>query len=102
MQRITTPFGFHSTTEQIVEGIDLSGSAPSSPAARRALASKPPERWRDAETLAVRRPAVGRHVTGEIGGNDGEPDVRVRQLDLNDRRSVRRFVAGWTGPCTCW
>jgi NAD(P)-dependent dehydrogenase (short-subunit alcohol dehydrogenase family) len=93
---IATRFDFESTAAEVVDGIDLTGrraivtggaSGIGIPTAR-ALAGAGAE-----VTLAVRDPAAGARVAGEIEG-----DMRVARLDLADLASVREFAAAWDGP----
>jgi NAD(P)-dependent dehydrogenase (short-subunit alcohol dehydrogenase family) len=96
MTRITTPFGFASTADEVAAGIDLSG--------RRAIVTggasgigvetaRTLARAGAEVTLAVRDIEAGKRVAADIGG-----DVRVAHVDLADRRTIADFVAGWDGP----
>ena len=51
-----------------------------------------------AVTLAVRRPAAGEATAAEIRLATGNAEIIVRELDLADQRSVRRFVERWDEP----
>jgi NAD(P)-dependent dehydrogenase (short-subunit alcohol dehydrogenase family) len=101
MTRITTPFGFHSTASEVVEGIDLSGKRVIVTGAAsgigvetaRALAGAGAE-----VTLAVRDTEAGAKVAAEIGFDTGNRNLYVARLDLADRSSIAAFVAGWDGP----
>jgi NAD(P)-dependent dehydrogenase (short-subunit alcohol dehydrogenase family) len=94
MTRITTPFGFASTADEVAVGIDLTG--------RRAVVTGGASGIgvETARTLA----RAGAEVTlavrdveaGKAAGIEG--DVRVAHLDLTDRRTIADFVAGWDGP----
>jgi NAD(P)-dependent dehydrogenase (short-subunit alcohol dehydrogenase family) len=94
MTRITTPFGFASTADEVAAGIDLSG--------RRAVVTggasgigvetaRTLARAGAEVTLALRDVEAGKRA--EIAG-----DVRVAHVDLADRRTIADFVAGWDGP----
>ena len=87
-------FGFESTAEEVVAGVDLSGkravvtggaSGIGIPTSR-ALASAGAQ-----VTLAVRNPDAAKAHAAEIG-------AEVRRLDLADLASVEAFVRGWDGP----
>jgi len=99
--RIKTPFGFSSTVDEIVHGIDLTGkqsivtggSSGIGIETARGLAKSGA-----AVTLAVRRPEVGASVVADIQASTGNPNVRVARLDLSDQSSVREFAADWEGP----
>jgi NAD(P)-dependent dehydrogenase (short-subunit alcohol dehydrogenase family) len=101
MTRITTRFGFRSTADEVVTGIDLSGkrvivtggaSGIGIPTAA-ALAGAGAE-----VTLAVRNTDAAMPVAREITGTAGGPRVLVEPLDLADRSSVAAFVSRWRGP----
>lgn len=97
---IKTPFGFTSTADQVIEGIDLTGkraivtggSSGIGIETARVLASAGAE-----VVLAVRRLDAGEEVAKGIRGSTGNPKVSVEQLDLSDLRSVNRFTSAWKG-----
>ena len=97
---VTTPFGFGSTAEQVMAGIDLTGrraivtggASGIGIETTRALASAGAE-----VILAVRRTDVGEKVAAEIRASTGNPHLRVVPLDLSNLQSVRAFTQGWTG-----
>jgi NAD(P)-dependent dehydrogenase (short-subunit alcohol dehydrogenase family) len=101
MTSFRTPFNFHSTADQVLEGIDLSGQRAVVTGASsgigietaRALARAGAE-----VTLAVRNLDAGRAVAQQIRLNDERALLEVRQLDLADLQSVRAFAGEWTGP----
>lgn len=101
MSRIQTPFGFHSTAEEVVHGIELGGkrvlitggASGIGTETTRALASAGAE-----VIMAVRRVDAAEKVAAQISAATGKPNVTVRHLDLADQASVRAFVAGWSGP----
>ncbi|WP_028938149.1 SDR family NAD(P)-dependent oxidoreductase [Pseudonocardia spinosispora] len=101
MTLISTPFDFHSTAAQVIEGMDLTGrraivtggASGIGVETARALASAGAE-----VTLAVRNTAAGTSVARDITGSTGNERVHVAALDLTDRSSVAAFVAGWDGP----
>src|SRR5271155_1814304 len=96
MDRVTTPFGFHTTADEVVQGIDLSGKRAIVTGATsgigietvRALARTGAE-----VTLAVRRPEAARDVVADVERTTGNRRLLVEALDLSDQRSVRDFVA---------
>ncbi|GHJ54199.1 oxidoreductase [Nonomuraea sp. TT08I-71] len=100
-QRITTPFGFSSTAAEVVDGVDLTGrraivtggAAGIGIETARTLAGAGAE-----VVLAVRRPGAGEQAAADITDSTGNARVTVRELDLADQDSVRRFVAGWDQP----
>lgn len=98
---ITTPFGFTSTADQVIAGVDLSGqraivtggSSGIGIETARALASAGAE-----VTLAVRNLEAGREVVKAIRASTGNPHVHVGHLELSDQRSVQAFAVAWRGP----
>ena len=101
MHRIETPFGFSSTADEVVAGIDLSGkwamvtgsSSGIGIETARVLAAAGAE-----VTLAVRHTDAGARVAADITASTGNDRVRVARLDLVDRTSIARFVSAWNGP----
>src|SRR3954453_21169321 len=95
---IRTPFGFSSTADDVIRGVDLSGrraivtggSSGIGVDTARALASAGAE-----VTLAVRRTAVGDQVAAELVRSTGNKAISVQPLELSDQRSVARFVDRW-------
>lgn len=98
---ITTPFGFASTADQVIAGVDLSGqraivtggSSGIGIETARALASAGAD-----VTLAVRNLDAGRKVANAISASTNNPNVHVGHLELSDQHSVRAFTARWGGP----
>ncbi|MEU5083534.1 MULTISPECIES: SDR family NAD(P)-dependent oxidoreductase [Streptomyces] len=101
MSALTTPFGFASTADEVVSGIDLTGrraivtgaSSGIGAETARALATTGA-----AVTLAVRDVAAGERVAKDIIGSTGNQDVRAAHLDLTDPASITAFTAAWQGP----
>src|ERR1700721_2007104 len=101
MQRLATPFGFHSTATEVAAGVDLTGKRqrPDSFDADPRRETVRPVPLAGAEiTLAVRRPDAARPVAEELRQATGNAALEVRPLDLSDLRSVQSFVDDWTGP----
>jgi NAD(P)-dependent dehydrogenase (short-subunit alcohol dehydrogenase family) len=98
---ITTPFGFDSTTAEVVAGIDLTGkraivtggSSGIGVETARALASVGAE-----VTLAVRNTEAGAKTATDITATTGNAAVDVGELDLADPDSVAAFVRAWSEP----
>lgn len=101
MTRLKTPFGFHSTASEVIDGIDLTGkhaivtggAAGIGIETARALAQAGA-----AVTLAVRRPESAIAVAENLRHATGNRNILVRSLDLADLRSVSAFAAGWENP----
>jgi NAD(P)-dependent dehydrogenase (short-subunit alcohol dehydrogenase family) len=100
MERIKTPFGFGSTVEEVLRGIDLTGkraivtggSSGIGIETARALAGVGAE-----VTLAVRRLDAGERIAANIRASTGNPNVWVGQVELSNMASVKAFVANWQG-----
>jgi NAD(P)-dependent dehydrogenase (short-subunit alcohol dehydrogenase family) len=94
---LTSKFSRHSTADEVIDGISLSGRRAVVTGANsgigvetaRALASAGTE-----VTLAVRNVEADRRVATSIEESIGNPDIAVDPLELDDRGSVpRRRVA---------
>ncbi|GAA5705393.1 SDR family NAD(P)-dependent oxidoreductase [Streptomyces avermitilis] len=100
-ERFTTPFGFHTTASEVIEGVDLTGKRAIITGAAsgigvetaRALASAGAD-----VTLAVRNVEAGNRVAQEITAKTGNPKVMAAPLELTDRASVASFTDAWQGP----
>src|SRR3954449_8677743 len=98
---ITTPFGFESTAEEVIAGVDLRGkraivtgaSSGIGVETARALAGAGAE-----VTLAVRNTGAGDQTAADIKATTGNDAVHVAPLDLADLASARAFAAAWDGP----
>src|SRR5690349_14808434 len=101
MPQIKTTFGFHSTAEEVVNGIDLSEtriivtgrSSGIGIETARTLALIGAE-----VTFADTNVEAGTIVAANIKGTTSNPKVAVAHLDLADLASVREFVGSWRGP----
>ncbi|HEY4095387.1 MAG TPA: SDR family NAD(P)-dependent oxidoreductase [Baekduia sp.] len=99
--RITTPYGFETTADEVIDGVDLTGkraiitggASGIGVETARALASAGAE-----VTLAVRNVDAGRRTAEQITAQTGTVPVAVAPLELTDRASVAAFVAAWDGP----
>lgn len=97
---IITPFGFSSTADDVLSGIDLRGrraivtgaSSGIGVETARALAQAGAE-----VTLAVRNPEAGAMVA-EAFPESLQARVHIAPLDLSSQGSVREFVSQWHGP----
>ena len=99
--RIDSPFSRYSTADEVIAGINLTGRTAVVTGATsgigvetaRVLAAAGAE-----VTLAVRNLDAGRRVAASIQGSTGNSKIRVEQLELADRGSVRSFAERWEGP----
>jgi len=100
MALIKTNFGFHSTTDDIIKGVDLTGKRAIVTGGAsgigietvRALAIAGAE-----VTIAVRNIEVGKNVADEIIATTGNSKIEVAQLDLSDFNSINVFAKKWEG-----
>lgn len=98
---ITTPFGFSSTADEVLQGVDLhgkravvtGGASGIGIDTARVLAAAGAE-----VTIAVRNLEAGSKVAADLNFTGGHQRVRVGLLDLADQASIKAFVASWTGP----
>lgn len=101
MTTIKSAFGFKSTASDVIHGIDMAGRRVVVTGGAggigletcRALASAGAE-----VVLAVRDTDKAAAAAHEIRQSSPQGVVRLEQLDLADRGSVRRFVSDWNGP----
>ncbi|WP_134740520.1 SDR family NAD(P)-dependent oxidoreductase [Nocardioides sp. 503] len=101
MDRITTPFGFTSTTTDVTAGVDLTGrrvvvtggASGIGIETVRAFAALGAE-----VTLAVRDTGAGQDVADAITRTTGNDRLAVAHLDLADRGTIHDFTASWAGP----
>jgi NAD(P)-dependent dehydrogenase (short-subunit alcohol dehydrogenase family) len=96
-----TEFGFESTADEILHGVDLSGKTMIVTGGAsgigietvRALASAGA-----AVTIAARRKKEAELVAKDLRAKTNNNQIHVRHLDLADLTSVRRFVDEWDKP----
>ncbi|PJE94499.1 oxidoreductase [Streptomyces carminius] len=98
---ITTAFTAQSTADEVVAGVDLSGTRAVVTGAASGIGVETARSLARAGaevTLAVRDTAAGARVARDLTATTGNDDIRVAHLDLADRSSVGRFLADWNGP----
>jgi hypothetical protein len=101
MSRITTPFSFHSTASEIIEGINLTGRRAIVTGGASGIGIETARALAGAGasvTLAVRRPEAAQAVAAELRQSTGNDAIDIAALDLADLRSVRAFAESWKGP----
>jgi NAD(P)-dependent dehydrogenase (short-subunit alcohol dehydrogenase family) len=100
MDRITTPFGFSSTADEVLHGVDLKGKHAIVTGGASGIGVDTAQALAKvgaAVTLAVRNLEAGKVVARRITHATGNHEVFVRPLDLADQQSIAAFVAGWEG-----
>ena len=98
MDRITTPFGFSSTADEVLHGVDLKGKHAIVTGGASGIGVDTAQALAKvgaAVTLAVRNLEDGKAVAQRITHATGNHEVFVRPLDLADQQSIAAFVAGW-------
>ena len=99
--RVETPFGEHSTADEVVAGADLTGRRAIVTGASSGIGAETARVLADhgaAVTLAVRDTGAGESVAAAIRASTGNDDVDVRRLELADPASVAAFIDAWDGP----
>ena len=100
-ERITTPFGFASTADEVLAGVDLSGRRAVVTGGNAGIGFETARSLARAGAdvvLAVRRLIAGEKAAAQIGAEIGADRVTARELDLADQDSVGRFVDAWDQP----
>jgi NAD(P)-dependent dehydrogenase (short-subunit alcohol dehydrogenase family) len=100
MTLIRTRFDATSTADEVVAGVDLSGTTAVVTGGASGIGvetARSLARAGAAVTLAVRDTAAGERVAADLAASTGTA-VRVAYVDLVDLASVRAFAASWTGP----
>lgn len=100
MTRITTPFGFHSTAAEVIDGVDLTGKRAIVTGGAAGIGIETARALVNAGahvTLAVRRPDAAELIAAELRA-DSRGTVDVRPIDLADVSSVKSFAESWTEP----
>jgi NAD(P)-dependent dehydrogenase (short-subunit alcohol dehydrogenase family) len=96
-----TPFGFASTADEVLAGVDLSGTRAVVTGASSGVGIETARALAGAGAsvvLGVRNVDAGRRTAAQISESTGNPAVSVGHLDLADLGSVRTFAGAWDGP----
>lgn len=99
--RITSPFGFSSTAADVITGIDLRGRSALVTGAASGIGVETARALAVASArtvIAARNLAAADRVAADIRAGAGDAAVTTVQLDLLDRGSIDRLVAGFAGP----
>jgi NAD(P)-dependent dehydrogenase (short-subunit alcohol dehydrogenase family) len=100
-ERLTTPYGFHTAADEVIEGVDLTGQRAIITGGASGIGAETAKVLAGAGaevTLAVRNVEAGRRVADDIARAHPRAQVAVAPLDLVDRGSVATFVEAWSGP----
>src|SRR4030081_3695344 len=98
---ISTPFGFHTTAAEVLDGIDLTGKRAVVTGAASGIGIETARALAGAGaavTLAVRDTVRGGEVAADIARSAGNEHVNVGALELTDPASIDAFTAGRSGP----
>ena len=101
MTRITTRFGATSTADEVVDGLDLSGTSAIVTGGASGIGIETARALARAGadvTLAVRDLAAGDRAARALCETTGSTTVRAAHLDLVDRASIDRFTEAWDRP----
>jgi NAD(P)-dependent dehydrogenase (short-subunit alcohol dehydrogenase family) len=98
---LVTPFGFASTTGDVLQGVDLSGKTALVTGANSGIGYETARALAGAGAavaVAARRDEAGSAASAQIAASTGNPHVWHVPLDLADLESVSRAAAAWSGP----
>jgi NAD(P)-dependent dehydrogenase (short-subunit alcohol dehydrogenase family) len=101
MARIKTKFGFSTTAAEVLDGVDLIGKTMIVTGGASGIGIETVRalsRAGAAVTIAARRPDAAETVAAELRESIGNTTIDVRELDIADLASVRRFVSNWDRP----
>lgn len=100
MALIKTKFGFHSTADEVIEGIALTGKRAIVTGGASGIGIETVKTLAKAGaevTIAARNVEAAQKVAKEIIATTGNRKVHVAQLDLDNFESINNFVANWRG-----
>jgi hypothetical protein len=105
VSKLVTPFGFESTTSDVLRGVDLSGKTALVTGANSGIGHETARALAmagAAVVVAARRDRAGSDAAAQIAVSTGNPHVSHVLLDLADLESVARAAtakfAAWTQP----
>ncbi|MFZ1997719.1 MAG: SDR family NAD(P)-dependent oxidoreductase [Solirubrobacteraceae bacterium] len=96
-----TPFGFSSTADEVLAGVELAGKRVIVTGASSGLGLETARALANAGaevTLAIRRRDARDELVAWIIEQTGNSEVSFAELDLADLDSVASFVQSWSGP----
>jgi NAD(P)-dependent dehydrogenase (short-subunit alcohol dehydrogenase family) len=98
---ISTPFDFHTTAAEVLDGVDLAGRRAVVTGAASGIGIETARALAGAGaavTLAVRDTAKGGEVAADIAETTGNEQLEVGALELTDPASIDAFAGAWSGP----
>lgn len=101
MSLIKTNFGFHSTAEEVISGINLTGKRAIVTGGASGIGIETVKTLAKAGaevTIAARNVEAGKKVADELIAITGNSKILVGQLDLDNLSSINNFVSNWSGP----
>jgi NAD(P)-dependent dehydrogenase (short-subunit alcohol dehydrogenase family) len=101
MSSADAPFGFSTTADDVLKGIDLAGKTMIVTGGAAGIGLETTRSLATAGasvTIAARRPREAEQVAYELRRSTANDAIYVRPLDLVDLESIRAFVEGWEGP----
>jgi NAD(P)-dependent dehydrogenase (short-subunit alcohol dehydrogenase family) len=101
VSKLVTPFGFTSTTSDVLRGVDLSGRTALVTGANAGIGYETARALAGAGAavvVAARRDRAGSDAAAQICASTGNSHVSHVVLDLADLESVARVAAAWSGP----
>lgn len=100
MTLIKTKFGFQSTADEVISGIDLTGKRAIVTGGASGIGIETVKTLAKAGaevTIAARNVEAGKKVAEEIIATTGNRRIFVAQLDLDNLNSINNFVHSWKG-----
>ena len=100
MELIKTNFGFHSTADEVISGINLTGKRAIVTGGASGIGIETVKTLAKAGaevTIAARNLEAARKVADEIIEITGNSKIYVAQLDLDNLNSINTFVESWKG-----
>lgn len=94
-------FGFLTTADEVVDGVDLSGKTIIVTGGASGIGTETTRSLATAGAqvvIAARRPDAAETVAQMLRRETGNPAIHVLPLDLADLTSVKAFVDAWNGP----
>jgi NAD(P)-dependent dehydrogenase (short-subunit alcohol dehydrogenase family) len=101
MTLIKTNFGFQSTADEVIAGIDLTGKRAIVTGGASGIGVETVKTLAKAGaevTIAARNMETGKKLAAELIATTGNKGIHVAQLDLDNLSSIHNFVTNWKGP----